>query len=276
MRTISYLRPIMGRMVAKISIPLALSKLTAGYRAQVEAAAGNQTLSTRERRSLESSWAKGALPARNLSVEAAVGDFIEPKLEKALFAISSDKKSVTPSDVQKLYVTELRLNAEKLFPEDPKIAKLKQAIGAVHFSFNEDYNKGLAWEHVGGGTVAELMDEITGQEFDENEGWDRATGAKAVKAFAAELREIGASEREWVEEDEENAEAFGVTGEEVEQRFEAVARAVEKAFSPASKFKQIHALSHSIQEDGDIERRILLAQKKDGAWIALSWHDFPF
>ena len=49
-----------------------------------------------------------------------------------------------------------------------------------------------------------------------------------------------------------------------------------KNYFKAPEFKKFIEVSHSIAEDGDVERNVLLAQKKDGTWQSLTYTDYPF
>lgn len=261
-------------MVAKVSIPTALSKLTAEYRGIVEKAAGNEILTPKERTKLESAWAYKAIPRKNISVDKAM-DILEPKLAHALAAISSDHKNITPADADKLFVTELRTKAQQLFGADAKLAKVKGAIAKLDLEGLHDYGKHLSIGFHGPQTLAQLVEDITGNEYNPSaypDDWSETKGVKAPKDFAAYMRATGAEEKARADEDPETAV---LPGPELEKRFGDVAKEVEKAFK-ASDFKQIRSMSHAIAEDGDTEYALLLAQKKDNSWIAITWSNWPF
>lgn len=261
-------------MVAKLSIPTALNKLTAEYREIVEKAAGNATLTTKERMKLESNWAFKAIPKKTISVEKAM-DILEPKLAHALEAISSDHKNITPADANKLFVGELRAKAQQLFGQDAKLDKLKGAIAKVDTEPMNEYGKSLGLSFHGPQTLAQLVEELTGNEYDPSEypdEWSETKGSKAPKDFAAYMRSTGSEERQSADEDPEGAI---MPGAELEKRFADVAKEIEKTFK-APDFKQIRSMSHSIAEDGDTEYALLLAQKKDNSWIAVTWSNWPF
>lgn len=262
-------------MVAKISIPSALSKLNSEYRAIVQKAAGNQVLTPKERDQLESSWARSALPKKQMSVDTAMKSYLGPKLEKALFAVSSDKKSITPSDAHKLYVTELRASAEALFGVSPKLAQLKAASAKAWAPYLDDMNRGVAFQTFPSSlSLTQVMSEIIGFDYDPTFAWDETLGAAAIQSFAELMHERGLDEKTFISENE--PDTTNVTGDQMVARFDALADEVKTAFKPLSAYKAIHQLSHATQEDGDGHFDVLLAQKKDNSWVTLTWHNFPF
>jgi hypothetical protein len=112
-------------------------------------------------------------------------------------------------------------------------------------------------------------DDLTDAEVSD---WFSSTkGAAAVAGFKDAMVDVGASERENADEDD------GETGgKALERIFRDVGKATVERFSPVSQFKSVEYVEHYIQEDGDCEYRVLLAQKKDDSWVVLSYSDFPF
>ena len=96
-------------MVAKLSIANAAAKMTEGFRAIVQDAAHNATLTPSERSHIASPWLKKTIPAKTIQVDDAVDGYIAPKVKSALYSVSSNKTSVTEADVQKLVVAELKV-----------------------------------------------------------------------------------------------------------------------------------------------------------------------
>lgn len=262
-------------MVAKISIPSALSKLSTEYRAVVQEAAGNQILTTKERDKLESAWARSALPKKQLSVDTAMKRYLRPKLEKALFAVSADKKSITPADAHKLYAAELRASAEALFGTSPKLGQLKAATAKAWAPYMDSMNKGVRFStHPSSLSVNEVMTKIIGSDYDPSFAWEETKGAAAVQSFSQLMHQRGLEEKVYISEND--PALFNVTGDQMVARYDALAAAVKAAFTPQSAFKSIRQLSHAIQEDGDTRFDVLLAQKKDDGWVSLTWHKFPY
>lgn len=262
-------------MVAKISIPAALSKLSTEYRAVVQEAAGNQILTTKERDKLGSAWARSVLPKKQMSVDTAMKSYLRPKLEKALFAISADKKSITPADAHKLYAAELRASTEALFGTSPKLEQLKAATGNAWAPYMDSMNKGVHFStHPSSLTLNGVMSKIIGFEYDPTFAWEETKGAAAVQAFSKLMHQRGLEEKVYTSEND--PALFTVTGDQMVARYDALAAAVKAVFQPASAFKSVRQLSHAIQEDGDTRFDVLLAEKKDNSWVTLTWHNFPF
>lgn len=256
-----------------IPIPQAVTKMTAGFRAVVQEAAGNRILTPAERTEIASRWAKRTLPNRRLSVARAVEDYLEPKIQKALYAVSSDKKTITPADAHKLRVAELRASAESLFGSTSKIAKLQSAVDQLDVPQLTDYGTSVGLDTYPSQSLAQVMEAITGYEFDMSFSWDEVKGAGALADFARSMRQKGKDEKQAIDEDPEGK---ALSGQEVQDRFNAVAGALFGVFKPVSQFKSIRSLSHSIQEDGDTEYALLLAQKKDDSWLVLLYSNWPF
>jgi len=259
-------------MPSKLSISNAATKMSAEYREIVQKAAGNQTLTTRERGKLESPWAKSTLPAKLMTVDKAMESYIEPKIKKALFAVSTDKKNITPGDAQKLFVTELRASAEGLFGTSSKVAKLKTALDALDVPQLTDYGTSIGCSTFKAQSFAAVMAEISGYEY-EAQQWIESKGTKAVSDFASAMKNIGEEEKQHIIE---NAEPTEVSADDVLARFTKVGAEATKAFKPVSDFKSIRSLSHGIQEDGDTQYELLLAQKKDNSWVAITYSNWPF
>ncbi|MFO0728428.1 MAG: hypothetical protein U1E65_31925 [Myxococcota bacterium] len=260
-------------MVSKISISNAASKMTEGFRTIVQDAAHNATLTPSERSHLSSTWAKNTIPNKSISVNAAVEDYLAPKIKKALFAVSSNKTSVTEADVQKLVVTDLRTAAAALFGPSGKMAKLQAALDDLDVQQLTDYGHSIGLDKQPVGTMTAAMTNIIGYDFDISYGWHQTKGAAAIKSFADSMRQVGKDLKQSTDEDPVTG---GLTGQQIKDRYDAVADRVGAAFKPVTDFLSIRHLSHSIQEDGDTEYSILLAQKKDKSWVAVTYSDFPF
>lgn len=259
-------------MVAKLSISNAAAKITEGFRAVVQDAAHNATLTPSERSHIASAWLKKTIPAKTIQVSDAVDGYIAPKVKSALYSVSSNKTSVTEADVQKLIVTELRVAADALFTPSAKVKKLQSALDALDVPQLTDYGKQIGLDKFAPDTMANVMEKITGTEFDLSYGWDQTMGLSGVKGFAGSMHQVGKNVKQ---SEDDDPTPGGLSGSELKARYDAVADAVFGAFKPAD-FLSVRHLSHAIQEDGDTRYSILLGEKKDHTWVAVTYSDFPY
>lgn len=259
-------------MVAKLSIANAAAKMTEGFRAIVQDAAHNATLTPSERSHIASPWLKKTIPAKTIQVDDAVDGYIAPKVKSALYSVSSNKTSVTEADVQKLVVAELKVAADALFSPSAKVKKLQAALDALEVAQLTDYGKRIGLDKFAPDSLANVMEKITGYEFDMSYGWHETKGLGGVKGFAGSMHQVG---KDVKQSEDDDPTPGGLSGSELKARYDAVANSVFGAFKPAD-FLSVRHLSHGIQEDGDTRYSILLGQKKDHSWVAVTYSDFPF
>lgn len=263
------------RMPNSLSIGSATKRMTAAFEAIVDDAAKDATLSREERRDISSSFLKGAIPDRRISVESAVHDYVEPKIRRALFAVSSNKHTVTERDASKLRVTELRASLLSLFGghTSGSLGALKSAIARTEVPQLNDYGKSLSFETFANKTFEEVVAAITGYDYSA-ENWQTVTGRRAAADFARGMVQVGDTVKQGEDEDPTN-EPNALNGQQLKALFDDVAGAVSAALKSGG-WKSVRSLSHSIQEDGDTEYQILVAQKKDNSWVTVAYQDFPF
>ena len=248
-------------------------------RAEIEKAAQDTVLSTSEQNKLRPG-VKGHIadfrkPGKAVTVTGAV-NYIKPIVNRAMQAIAGTDGKIDAGEVQNLRVTELRTRAASLFDEGGTSGttrtQLDAAIKATAIGPITRYGKEFfITEFTAGNTprsivaaIADTSEEDLGSLSD----WGKTTvGVSAVTRFNATLR---AAVRGNAIDPEDPADAV-----KIRNAYKGMETAA-KAFFNADDFKKISLIQHQIQEDGDVERNILMGQRNNGAWVTLTYLDFPF
>lgn len=149
---------------------------------------------------------------------------------------------------------------------------LKDAVKGTEIGALNDYGKHLGVSTYSAGKSREdVLRDVAGyddlSDREVNDWFASVKGGRAVADFAAAMQDVGADERENAVND--------AKGADIERRLVAVGTAAQALFKVAD-FKSLELVEHFIEEDGDIEHRILLARQKDDSWLVLSYADFPF
>ncbi|MBI2373443.1 MAG: hypothetical protein HYV07_05535 [Deltaproteobacteria bacterium] len=155
------------------------------------------------------------------------------------------------------------------------LAALTSAASAVNHQDLNDYGK--SWDvatYPKSTPRADILREIIGYDDltdDEAEEWfSKTSGKSAVTSFVDEMREVAGEELENRDDDSE------LKGPDAKKLIDAFAHSVSGALLPVSKLKSVQLLEHSIQEDGDVEHKLILAKQKDDSWLAVRYTNFPF
>lgn len=157
------------------------------------------------------------------------------------------------------------------------VQAIQAAVDAANHRELNDYGKSFDLLTFPKGTTREevlnriLLDPLTREELAEL--FTSTRRRQAATAFAGDLRQIGSDERRYREEE---PEAHQLSGRDAERLIHGVVDAVLAQVLPMNKVKSLEYAVHTIAEDGDVERRILLAKRRDDTWIAVSYTDFPF
>lgn len=265
--------------VTKLTIGSAANKIIGSLRAEATAAAGsNSLLSLAEQKKL-SPWAQAtAKNLRETSSRVTVDGFVDaiaPKVRRALASISDDGKTVKKRDVYELRVDALRARAAKLFgttgEASGSMTGLKKAVAAAEANRDfTDYGH-HAYLSTVTGSLAEVMAKLVPGGADDigvngMRYYDTTTGSEAIHDFVQDLTEIA-------DESESYGEDYDLS---IAATLRTLTAQAQGAFEPASQWKTVRYASHLIEEDGDLEQRILMAQKKSGDWVVLEYQNFPF
>lgn len=152
---------------------------------------------------------------------------------------------------------------------DAKLAALKASVKGTDIAPVTDYGKSIALtDYPKGTTVEKVLSDVTGWDVSDfaDDTFDSSTGAGAVDAMASAFE---AEAKRLIEDD----------GEEDAQKASAALTKVAadtRGYFDASQFESIVTKEHGIQEDGDLESHTLIATKRDGSLLVLSYTDFPF
>lgn len=251
--------------------------IVGSYKKDIEQAAGNNILTKREEAKLDK-FAKRHLTELRQEVDTVtVGKAVahlRPIITSAAAAIAGADGKIDSTDVRKLRVTELRVRAASLF-EDGGVAgakSLRKAVNATDVPQIGDMGKTFALRSFPATATPESMVskivDLAPADLGRLTQWGSvATGASAVREFSAHVRQAGQEQVDGANDDAEAAV--------YKQAYNGVADAV-KGFFVAEDFKKFVYGSHSIAEDGDCAYDILMAQKRDGSWVTLTYSDFPF
>lgn len=256
------------------SVTQTVNALLETYKQEIKAAAGDQVLSRTEAQRL-TPFARRHIdearkPGQSMTVSKAVAA-LKPVLTRAALAVAGGDGMIDLAEAKQLRVAELRQRTVSLFEGAPTggRAQLDSALRGVDVSSITDYGRSFELRSFpAGSTERAMISKIVDLSEDDlgtlSDWGTRKSGAGAVSGFAEVIREAGV---DFAENHDD--------GEADQKRLDAVADAVGKYFKP-SDFQKIAGYRHTITEDGDMEYNVLLAQKQDGSWTALTHTNFPF
>ncbi len=261
------------------TINATVTALVSSYRKEIQAAARDANLSKAEERKL-SPWLKSHVQQlrqgnKPVTVDAAV-KALKPVIERAARSIAGADGKIDAKDVQKLRVADLRTHAATLFDTTvgPSTSgALERALTTA--SKNEllsDFGWGFEFDTY---SERETPESIVAKLVDVSKddlGALRDFGA--VKSGVTAVRDLTADLKATADEFRDNRET-AAEQRQVDEQFGAVSRAAINYFKPET-FQKLLSVRHSIEEDGDTNRFILLGQKKDGSWAAMQVTEFPF
>jgi hypothetical protein len=154
---------------------------------------------------------------------------------------------------------------------DAKLTALKASVKGTDIKRLTEYGHGIALTDYPKGTS---LKKILGDVTSTDEGdvslsiFSKSTGAKAVDNFASALEE----EAKQILENAEDGDREDKKAADALTKLATDARAY---FDP-TQFDSIVAREHGIEEDGDLESHTLIATKRDGSFLVLSYTNFPF
>ncbi len=263
-------------MTTTRTVKQTVNALVQVYKKEIQEAAGNNVLTTREESKI-SPWARRHIHELRGDVDTVtVGKAVahlKPIITRAAEAIAGSDGKIDAQDVRKLRVTELRTRAASLFDAPGGAgntkADLQKALRAANVDAITDYGKGFdLTTHRPDATMKGILAEM--RELSESElgdTFDLTTGANAVKEFVDTIKDAG---KDFAENAETAAEAMALR-----KAYNDVANSA-AAYFKGDDYKKFVFARHGIEEDGDIEHNVLLAQKQDGSWQSLTYTDFPF
>lgn len=272
-------------MPSVVPVPTAAREIIGRLRTHAKVAARtNDVISVGEQEDL-SPWGQSNIKklrkdrGGRLTVDDLV-DTLAPKVQRALKSVA-ENGMLTAASADKLIVPELKAHVTRLLgdvvvPSASGMEGLSTAVTAAGtVQALTDYNRTFSLETYRKGTsVADILArvyDVSPSDIDAYDLFSRTTGRAGVDSFTLELLSDA-------EEDEASGSDLqdALTHEEMANATRAVAAAALGAFTPISQFRQVLHAHHGIAEDGDLQVEALLAQKKNGSWVALTYTNFPF
>lgn len=262
-----------------------VTALVKSFEKDIKAAARDSVISRTEEKKL-SPWVQSHIDElrsgnKPVTVAAAMKN-LKALIERAAKDIAGSDGKIDARDVAKLRVSDLRNRAMEIFGTGDstgtgtlpagKAGIDKALAGITNIADIADYGRHFSFDTYDSTVTPEsIVGKVTDNDEDVIEKistyGDVTKGSAAVTAFISAVNEAANDAAEGVDDTEEaNA---------IKASLKKLADAA-KGFFKAADFKQIVLCQHSIAEDGDLESHVLMAQKKDGSWVSLSYTNFPF
>jgi hypothetical protein len=149
------------------------------------------------------------------------------------------------------------------------LAGLKEAVKASSVPELAEFNRGFdVLEFPAKTPQMKIFEKITGYDASDigKDLFKMTAGDKGVRSFAAYMRSVAKEEQEDGDD----------SGKLCAKIYRNIADETEKAFLPAAQFTSVQRASHGVAEDGDTEFEAIIAQRKDGSFLVLSYANNPF